>query len=471
MPKILQGKILRLKVEHFCSADIESKRHEASRKLIHLASEYGKKMVSPQTGYLHYYGISAPIHHTIPFLDNLHLALVWMRMHTVEQVQAGKALLDNLLKFEVSGNFPVFIHEYPSCKDEYLPHKAYLPLAFIFKEFGPVLGQELRQKVQQTLEAIELYCDKNPSISKLLDYKVLCSRKLHGKLDALPVFEGTYTLPEMNAEAALAYYFTQPKLEGQPLWDILVNGWHSATSAFAGPVKMGSHHRLYPQITAYELLLWYLQGDVPHRSDLADSHALLWASCLPLRCNDPLPQNKFSPVAVTLLDKTAALNSNEDYRFHPLYILWGNAAQPSTFVCQVEQQVRVTATQDNGHMELIFSFDEEFSGNDDDKAKEINFYFTKLPDQHPQMTVNGIKASIFEEKDLFKLDFAGINIEMKFEVLDDEGRFVAHLLPGNRPSQMIHFGGERFAAFDWQILLRTVTRHKSTKVKVIINLN
>jgi hypothetical protein len=458
-------------VEHFCSEDIESKRQEAGRKLIHLASEYGKKMVSPQTGYLHYYGFSASVHMTIPFLDNLHLALLWMRMHTVELVQAGKVLLDNLLKFETEGNFPVFLHEYPLCKDEYLPHKVYLPLAFIYKEFGPVLGQELRLKVQAALDRVHTYCEANVSISKLLHYKMLCAQRLMGKLEKTPVFDGHYLMPEMHAEAALAYYLTESSLKGQKLWDDLEKGWHTTTAAFAGPVRMGSQNKLYPQITAYELLMWYLQGEVPHRTDLLESHSLLWASMLPLCCKDPVPHNAFNPIAITVADKPTALQSNEDYRFHPLYILWGSSAQPTTFTCQIEPQVRVTGNHSNGRTELLFTFEEEFSGNDDDKAKEVNFYFTRLPDQHPIMTVNGIKASIFEEKDLFTIEYKDLNIKMHFEVLDDQGRFVAHLLPGNRPSQLVNFGGERFSVFDWQILLRTVTRNVDTKLKVIIEVN
>lgn len=458
-------------MEHFCSEEIEAKRHEIARKLIHLASDYGKKMVSPQTGYFHYYGLGTDVHHTIPFLENLHLALVWMRMHTLEHVQAGKTLLENLLNFRVGNQFPIFLHEYPHCKDEFLPHKVLLPLAYIYKEYSHVLGQELRSKVEKILEELEIHCTKNPCVSKLITYKVACARKLLGLSQDVPVFDGCYALPEMNAEAALAAYLVQDSLYGQPLWKELTQGWHSNTLAFAGPVKMGRQNRFCPEITGYELLMWYLQGELPHRNDVSGAHALLLAGFLPDKCKDPLPENGHQKLAVTFLDKQQRLQTNEDHKFHPLYVLWGESSQPSTFACQVEPQVFVKTSQGKDSLEMLFTFDEEFSGNDDDKAKEINFYFNSQTGYSPEMSINGEKASTFVASQAFSLIKDSANIKLSFETMAGEGNFVAHILSGNRPSQMANHGAERFSAFDWQLLIRTISRSKDAQLKVRLELS
>ena len=95
---------------------------DAKRRMVELALHSGRKRQSKQTGFVHYCYESSTSdpHDTIPLVENFCFALALFRSRLVESVQEGKRLLEKLLAFEIGGNFPLYLHEYPHCKDIYL---------------------------------------------------------------------------------------------------------------------------------------------------------------------------------------------------------------------------------------------------------------------------------------------------------------------------------------------------------------
>ncbi len=100
-----------------------------------LALLAGRKRQSPQTGFIHHCYEDANSRDTIPLFENFCFALALFRTHIVEHVLEGKALLEKLLPFQVGDNFPVYLHEYPTCRHPYLGEKIYPIFHWIQKEF------------------------------------------------------------------------------------------------------------------------------------------------------------------------------------------------------------------------------------------------------------------------------------------------------------------------------------------------
>ena len=74
----------------------------------------GRRLQSSQTEYVH-------IQDTIPFYENILFALALLRSRQKDNIQEGIKIISNLLKFAHENNFPASLHEYPICKNPYLP--------------------------------------------------------------------------------------------------------------------------------------------------------------------------------------------------------------------------------------------------------------------------------------------------------------------------------------------------------------
>lgn len=129
-----------------------------------------RKRQSPRTGFLHLYGEEESLE-TIPFYENLCLALLLQKERSTEAVLEGKQILDRLLAFQApDGNFPVYLHDYPRCFDRLMPLKA-----------GPLLKQ---MKKEGALEKSLSFLDLNRPLSALWRARLAALRG-----DELPLFQ------------------------------------------------------------------------------------------------------------------------------------------------------------------------------------------------------------------------------------------------------------------------------------------
>ncbi|MBS0616434.1 MAG: hypothetical protein JSR58_07790 [Verrucomicrobia bacterium] len=112
-------------------------------KQLELALRAGRLRQSLKTGFIHEEGV-------IPLLDNYAFALSLLRSRQVDHVLEAKALLEKLLPFGLSPH----LHEYPTQGDIYFGRKLYPYLFWILREFGPILGVPLRQKLEEQLASL-----------------------------------------------------------------------------------------------------------------------------------------------------------------------------------------------------------------------------------------------------------------------------------------------------------------------------
>ena len=125
----------------------------------------GKKMYSEQTGFIHLYYLDplAKRQDTIPVVENLLYALALLRTRTSEQMLEGKDLLSKLLPYQSEeGNFPIYLHDYPNCKELFAAAKALPPLYWILKEFGTVAGPQVKTAFQRALTYCQNHIEQAP---------------------------------------------------------------------------------------------------------------------------------------------------------------------------------------------------------------------------------------------------------------------------------------------------------------------
>lgn len=118
-------------------------------KAVELAVKAGRKRQSSITKFVHYCYEDEGNRETIPTYENFCFALALLRSKSMENVLEAKALLEKLLAFQVEGQFPVYLHEYPICRYEGLKDKLSTVIFYILRDFHGVLGDHLRELLSQ----------------------------------------------------------------------------------------------------------------------------------------------------------------------------------------------------------------------------------------------------------------------------------------------------------------------------------
>ncbi len=116
---------------------------------------------------------------------------------------------------------------------------------------------------------------------------------------------------------------------------------------------------------------------------------------------------------------------------------------------------------------LIATLNEPIGDDDREKKREITFFC----DLHPELktTISGKPGTVFTLNEPLLFESGPIRLQMTFSLLEGGGDFIGHLMRGNRPSQTADKGESRFAAFDQQIILRTLRRSHPCKIKIKID--
>jgi len=186
-------------------------------KIVDLAIQAARKRQSSQTGFVHHCYESVSTHDTIPLLENFCFALALFRTRLSENVLEGKALLEKLFAFQVGDNFPVYLHEYPLCRDRKVGMRIYPALFWIYRDFQTVLGEELRKKLEHLLQMLP-----KPGIPDILQ------------------------TPEAWAE-----FLINAQIEGSAPTSAFAF-WDAGTFVYAGPQKQEKGE---PALTLYDLYM------------------------------------------------------------------------------------------------------------------------------------------------------------------------------------------------------------------------
>ncbi|MCB1148869.1 MAG: hypothetical protein KDK48_01780 [Chlamydiia bacterium] len=474
------------------------------RQLVELAVTSGRSHQSPQTSFVHWCHTRGDetVNHTIPLYENFLFCLALMRMRTQQNITEAKEILARLLAFQAEdGNYPVYLHEYPLCRDRYNGAQILVVHYWILKQFGAVLGKELKEKLHASAEALlERYReDKGPfhiavkvAGSLIAFGRLLKKREMEERGNSLleslreESFEenfGTWYSPTHSAEALVGLTMVYDQVSASPwshFWETLTKLWFPKARCYAGPALKVLQSRFEPEPTLYDLFLGDFSGGYPYHAFFDHPFQLQGALVHDSVDKLALPEKPFEKTGIlaghqwlmhqeeefawTAMEAKGSVPPELKKGYHHFRLLWGDQNKIHSLSCQGGRISRFEFEKVEGGVDLVATFgeDPEFAGRD--KAEELCFYV----DRHEgfEIFVWDKKATTFEFGDVLTLKGPGLKARMQFELEEGDGRVQGHIMPSNRPAQTELKGENRFEAYDWKIALRTIRRSGPCKVRV-----
>lgn len=471
----------------------------------------GRKLQSKQTGFVHYYyGDPQQASDTIPIYENVLFVLALLRTRMVEQVQEAKVLLKGILHFQnfqendAYGNFPVYLHAYPQCSDSALSIKILAPLYWIIKQFGHVLGSELKTKLEKATDlllqhSVRLDCVK--TYPYFLIVRFACALQAFGNLWQLDKYrsQGENLLQELSeqqteeclstaqlGEILIGLQMVYPTLSLSPwrsLWQYIEHTWHQDTGTYLGPCIRERQEKVEPEPNLYDLYCGYFSRQFSQRASLYRPQHLY--GILIQSTDDFFQKNTNnctvkgqwkgqlwqtfyqSSLAYTLFEKTTPYQLATDKTYTPLHLIWGDLQKVHTFVCQggFYQQVRWMKNDDS--IALIFTLQEN-PALDECSQSEIEFFLDFDPEV--TFTIDGHRTTTFRFGDRILVNQPTQRFQITFELLEGAGDFIGHITRGNRPSQVDLKREKRFHSHDWRLVLRTIRRQTNCVVRMCVRL-
>jgi hypothetical protein len=485
---------------------------EKVRELLEASVNCGRRLRSPQTGFVHYAYRTQDneVQQTIPVLENALFCLALLRTRLMENIAEAKNILERLPHFQCTlpndskGNFPVYLHEYPECRDHFSGIVLLAPFYWILKHYGRVLGNELKVALEHSVKEIFIYADRLESRRELpysITARLAAGRWAFGKLWLDPVLSerGEQKLNELlHSHEANELYSTEyladllvslqmvyPSVKESPwneFWNWLNTSWHQPSCTYVGPSVREEQKRGEPQVGLYDYFLGCYARCQASRIKLPDA-ALLKASLLnPSKDRlDPVTSiikssglyrgNHWNLIqtpkwACTLIEKQEPINPCKLKTYTPFRLVWGGPSQTHSLVCQSLDLNKITFENHSTAFNLFFHLEANADLEDREKQREVNFYL----DFHPahQIRVNGLRSSTFELGQILTIQSATETFSLEFELVEGNGQFLGHVMRSNRPSQIEAKGENRFNSYDWHLFLRTIRRGESCMIKVKI---
>lgn len=493
------------------SGDLSTK--EGIRQLTELAVSCGRKHQNEQTGFIHYFSNKEDEkdNGAIPVYENLLFALALMRSKHTETVQEGKAFIEKILPFQNflvetgRGGFPIYLHEYPHCKERFLGIRL-LPVFYaILNQFHHVIGSALKGKIIESVRALIKQCQQahaekpapftltftlGTATQALSLFLEDASLKEYGKglVESLkdPQHDPSWFSPSSLSELLIALQMADvsslPESWGH-FWPYLSNTWHRESCAYVGPGWRDFQYCEEPQPTLYDLYMGFATGCYSYRAFV--DHPFHLQAALINGQPASLPAVEENSKGEILGERWFAHNSHyglcllrkdshaptpgNDKGYAPFKLLWGDRTRAHSMVCQNGNIEDITYEwHPEGYIGMEVTLGPILNGEDKEKSREIVFYTEALEDT--QFKVRGSTATTFKLGDEVSFKTGGMHVQLMFHCTEGSGNFMGHIMRGNRPAQIGLKGDHRFEAYDWQIYIRTIHRMAACKLKVDIKI-
>ncbi len=389
-------------------------------KKIALAS--AKQRLSPQTGFIQYWSEdpTLPRQDTISLLENFIYAYALFRSKTVENIQEGRSLLEKLLAFELEGNFPVYLHEFPKCRDSRLSLQLKPVIFYLLKDFPLALGEVWTRNLRSLLERIENFSAKQEQSS-------LSPRS-----------------PEEWAKLCIAAQMSEDDFSQEKTL------WNSTLGVFIGECKERWQEGYEPVVTLFDLFM-----DKPSKRAFIDHPVHLKAALVqPWKKQAPKSQEG-SFIALVEENQRQCLTfywGGLD-RLHSMVLeakkgTWSIKESLDEWICTYTYD-ELVPTEESA-VEWAFYLDD--AGIDVDKGHLI-----KIADERASMFHPGDEVSVFSN---------GLKISFHVTVDPSQGLWTGHISKGDRSfqkSKKLQYGG-----YDWKLGWRTIRRDPTATVTISI---
>ena len=408
---------------------------------LHLSAAKKRKSAHTQFIHHHYTALDSSVRETIPLFENFCYALGLFRTRTVENVLEAKSLLEKLMAFEVGGNFPIYIHEYPHCKDRSLSLELLPVFDCLLREFQSVLGGGIQELLDKLVSRILTYAKRSHSERPFPD-SVWIYYEAYLTPDSL------CAVPSCSSSAECAQYLIalqmaksrggDPSLEMQRVQKL----WDLDRSVFLGPHLQEGRE---PEVTLLDL--FFAKGSAFFSERALKDHPIHLRASL------------VHPLLVEEEEKTGSLHFTTEDPKQGYLLFWKDQGITHSLVCDHRGSLlQANLSNEQGELIITLPETEEFS-----EHPELPLHLF-ISEKESQVLVNSKKATTFRAGDSLTIG----RLEVRFDCIEGEGTFWGHILRGNRPTQKSCVGSNRFEAYDIQLTIRTVRRSKKAVLKVEI---
>jgi hypothetical protein len=414
------------------------------RKLNDLHLEAAKMRLSPQTGFLHYFYEEPNTLHpqTIPILENIYYVLALFRQRLSDPILEGKNLLEKLLAFEVDGNFPIYLHQYPICKDRCLSIHALAVFHHLLKDYRSVLGDELIKKIELVCLRIVAHAQTIQREKKL---PLAAESKLQG-------YQGVLTEKNPSGSSEWADYMIALMMMPKSSFviDELAKAskhWCSALGVFTSGTVSHPQEGFLPKMTLFDLFMYLEQGFFS-RSITPSYPLLLAASIVSVDEEMKLPFSKEDAVVSYFIPQAK----------EPFGLMWkeNGLIRSLAFACPKGECLY----EKRGDVfRLHFTYSQEIP--DEDAQEEIAIFLDAQA--QGELFVNESRSTTCKLSDEIVWRTNEKRVSFSIAIVEGEGKIMGHLLKGNRPSQVLK---DPFKAYDWKLGLRTLKRGSHLKVQI-----
>lgn len=416
---------------------------DLKRKLIELNLNAARLAQSPQTGYLHLNYESEERQDTIPLLENFCFALALMRSRLADQIIEGKALLEKLLVFEVEGNFPVYLHDFPQCKDRVFSLNILPIFHWILKDFRSALNESLAVHLEMLIFRILSHAYKmhgQRPLSKAAEFRL----KSYFEPNDLPAW-----LPSSSeewADALITYQMAYSNgLDLSNLLKEALKQWNPHLGVYLG---VQQQERGEPKPTLFDLLMGHYHHNYSRRALEARSLHLLAALIQPFEQKSP--QDLSSEILCHVLTANSC------------FLYWGSLFQLHSLMFDASHAL-CSSVKDINAMTFYVSLPQR-TFQEGEEVFETRFFFNLHPDH--QIRIRDAKASTFQMGEPVELISNEQKMTLQFDLVEGDGRFFGHISRANRPNQ--RGKNLKFEVFDWQIALRTIRRSENCSLKITL---
>ena len=392
-----------------------------SKRAVDLAVSAGRKRQSSRTGFVHLFP-NEEAADTIPIFENFCFAMALFRQKSVESILEGKELIERLLAFQTpEGNFPIYLHDFPRCYDNWMGLKIAPILLQIQRRFGNVVGADLKEKIGIAYERLMKFAEQR-NRPPLWEHRYL---KLQGK-------ESSFT-PESHEE--WFQWLVSEQLESSAIRPKLP--YHPAFQAFTGGPE--AQEKGEPRPVAIEWALAEKQGFSERL--LRDHPAVLQSAILfPIDVElNVFPSSPYFliPEGSRLLWKGGKLHSFSapDGKMKESGKIFYDLSEPAL----EEKRDLIEAA--------VFC----------DLSSET------------VVTIGGKRGTVFRLGDSIEIRTPELTIELRFDLVEGEGDFCGQISRANRPAQTACKGALLYEAFDWRIAVRTLRR--SPRCQIVASFN
>ena len=388
-------------------------------KALDLALRAARKRCSPRSGFVHLFYGDEGASDTIPLFENFCFIFVLFRQKTAEAVLEGRGLLERLLSFQApNGNFPVYLHEYPSTWDQLLFLKIAPVLIQILRCFGPVVPQDSKEKIEKALSR-GLAFTKTLSLSPLWQHRYSA---LLGK--------PTSSMACLTAEEWFETLVSEQLLNPSPLQRDLP--FHRGLQVFIGEAMVQERGGIQPLPIEWICA----QGDGYSERLLKDHPNQIRSALLfPIEL-----ESKEEPSFIFAPQKNGGF-----------YFLWGRDRLHSLSCFSGE-----VIERGEGRLKVLF----DFNGPLEDLS-EVSFFVNISPEI--EMLIEGQKGTVFRLGQTVAIQSGTLRINAKFTLIEGNGDFCGQISRANRPT---HIASKMYEVFDWKISLRTLRRASPCKIEL-----